>query len=294
MSQSEARAWWADVEHLRESLDRRRSAAPAASPAAEAHSFSALSPAPRRRTVVVTGRGAPSAPVTPRPLVDIDSRRPARVPTRALHRPDRVVMWAVLLGFALMLVAVSSANAATSLGDRVLKVPAEGRDVRLLQLDLRKRGLLRAQATARYGALTKAAVKRYQRSRCLEDDGIAGPSTIASIRANEPRCPKQTEDVTLPSGGSVLRSRVVTWYGPGFYGRRTACGQRLTKKLVGVAHRTLPCGTRVRFISDGKTVVAPVVDRGPHTRGVHYDLTWSAARQLGVLAAGRASVRASK
>jgi len=39
----------------------------------------------------------------------------------------------------------------------------------------------------------------------------------------------------------------VTWYGPGFYGNRTACGQRYTRHIVGVAHRTLPCGTLVQF-----------------------------------------------
>ena len=91
-----------------------------------------------------------------------------------------------------------------------------------------------------------------------------------------------------------LRSRVVTWYGPGLFGRRTACGKRLTSSLIGVAHRTLPCGTRVRFERGGRSVVARVVDRGPHAAGVQYDLTWAAARALGVLGAGRAAVRASR
>ena len=43
-----------------------------------------------------------------------------------------------------------------------------------------------------------------------------------------------------------------TWYGPGFYGNRTACGQRLTRSTLGVAHRTLPCGTKVALRVNGR------------------------------------------
>lgn len=70
-------------------------------------------------------------------------------------------------------------------------------------------------------------------------------------------------------------SRKVTWYGPGFYGNRTACGQRYTRYIVGVAHRTLPCGTLVQFTWGGQTAVAPVIDRGPYgPRTLVFD--WSA------------------
>ena len=53
----------------------------------------------------------------------------------------------------------------------------------------------------------------------------------------------------------------------------TACGQKLTKELVGVAHRTLPCGTLVTFRYNGKTVTAPVIDRGPYAAGRTWDLS---------------------
>ena len=66
----------------------------------------------------------------------------------------------------------------------------------------------------------------------------------------------------------------VTWYGPGFYGGRTACGQRYTRQLVGVASRTLPCGTLVQFRWHGISVVAPVIDRGPFgSSGLVFDLS---------------------
>jgi rare lipoprotein A (peptidoglycan hydrolase) len=74
-----------------------------------------------------------------------------------------------------------------------------------------------------------------------------------------------------------------TYYGPGLYGNRTACGQTLTPDLVGVAHRSLPCGTRVEFEWHGRTVVAPVVDRGPFgSSAIEWDLTEAACRQLSV------------
>ena len=75
----------------------------------------------------------------------------------------------------------------------------------------------------------------------------------------------------------------VSWYGPGFYGRRTACGHALTTSLRGVAHRTLPCGTRVTFRNpaNGRTVTAPVVDRGPYVAGRQWDLTGGLCLALG-------------
>jgi rare lipoprotein A len=73
-----------------------------------------------------------------------------------------------------------------------------------------------------------------------------------------------------------------TWYGPGFYGRRTACGGKLTHHTLGVAHKNLPCGTNVALRYRGRTVVVPVIDRGPYSRGVDYDLTYATARRLGM------------
>ena len=79
----------------------------------------------------------------------------------------------------------------------------------------------------------------------------------------------------------VYRSQKATWYGPGFYGNKTACGKRLRRSTIGVAHRSLPCGTKVEFYSAGKKVVAPVIDRGPFVRGVTWDLTYATMKRLG-------------
>jgi rare lipoprotein A len=83
---------------------------------------------------------------------------------------------------------------------------------------------------------------------------------------------------------TLYRRAKVTWYGPGFYGRKTACGKKMSKSLLGVANKTLPCGTLVDLYNNGTTVTVPVVDRGPFRKGTSYDLTLATARALGVTA----------
>jgi hypothetical protein len=80
---------------------------------------------------------------------------------------------------------------------------------------------------------------------------------------------------------TVHRPAIATWYGPGFYGRRTACGVRMTRSLLGVAHKKLPCGTEVAVLYKGRRITVPVVDRGPFRRGTRWDLTAATASALG-------------
>ena len=72
-----------------------------------------------------------------------------------------------------------------------------------------------------------------------------------------------------PAGGTVIAS----WYGPGFYGNRTACGQLYTPEIIGVAHKTLPCGTLLELEFRGRVVTVPVIDRGPFIAGRTLDLS---------------------
>lgn len=76
-----------------------------------------------------------------------------------------------------------------------------------------------------------------------------------------------------PGGVTVYKAARASWYGPGLYGNRTACGGRLSPRTLGVANKTLPCGTRVALYYHGHTVTAPVIDRGPYVAGREYDLT---------------------
>jgi peptidoglycan lytic transglycosylase len=76
---------------------------------------------------------------------------------------------------------------------------------------------------------------------------------------------------------------IATWFGPGFYGQKTACGQTMTPLIVGVASRTLPCGTLVLVAYAGHTLTVPVIDRGPYAHnGAKWDLTWGAASALAI------------
>jgi rare lipoprotein A len=77
-------------------------------------------------------------------------------------------------------------------------------------------------------------------------------------------------------------STAATRFGPGFYGKQTACGQTLTPGVVGVANRTLPCGTLVKVSYKGHSLTVPVLDRGPYSHDADWDLTSGAAAALGI------------
>lgn len=81
-------------------------------------------------------------------------------------------------------------------------------------------------------------------------------------------------------GVTTYRASAASWYGPGFYGNRTACGSTLSPGTLGVANKSLPCGTMVRFYYRGHTVTAPVIDRGPYAGNREYDLTAETKRRL--------------
>ena len=139
MGQTEAPAWWADVEHLRdvyertdearrradraeviprrtviesrppEILERRHSDTARPAPVARRGPHARGTALPARRTVEIRGRTVP-APAVPR--IELDRRRPQR---RAIERvgprPDRLALWALLMGLMLILVAVGTADA---------------------------------------------------------------------------------------------------------------------------------------------------------------------------------------
>jgi rare lipoprotein A len=86
---------------------------------------------------------------------------------------------------------------------------------------------------------------------------------------------------------------MASWYGRRFHGRRTASGERYNMNALTAAHRTLPFGTRVRVerLDNGRHVVVRINDRGPFVKGRVIDLSREAARRLGILGAGVASVR---
>jgi len=141
-------------------------------------------------------------------------------------------------------------------------------------------------ALARGVAMTIQPPDPGARSAGLLDDrsAIAEPEPLpepapALVRPAQPTT--RPGSVSTTASGGWHHDHDISWFGPGLYGNGTACGKTLTKTLVGVAHRTLPCGTLVTFRYKGVTLTVPVVDRGPFVAGRTWDLTHGACAKLG-------------
>jgi hypothetical protein len=122
----------------------------------------------------------------------------------------------------------------------------------------------------------------------------AGPLTIRAMlqnnRASSAAASAPSVSVTL------FRRSIATLYGPGFYGRRTACGVILRRRTIGVANRKLECGTEVEVYFNGNVMTVPVIDRGPYAHHASWDLTMATGRALGMLGTamiGAASIPAA-
>jgi len=79
---------------------------------------------------------------------------------------------------------------------------------------------------------------------------------------------------------NVYRSAYASWYGPGLYGGHLSCGGTLDAGDLGVAHKSLPCGSKVTLRHHGRVVRVRVIDRGPYVAGREYDLTEATAQRL--------------
>lgn len=88
----------------------------------------------------------------------------------------------------------------------------------------------------------------------------------------------------------VYRPSIATWYAD--WGSTTACGVVLHRNTLGVANRTLPCGTEVALYYGGKTITVPVIDRGPYANGADWDLTEATAKLLATKEIGVAHIGA--
>ncbi len=86
---------------------------------------------------------------------------------------------------------------------------------------------------------------------------------------------------------SPMKTAGASWYGPGLWGNKTACGETLRPDTFGVAHKTLPCGTTVKFVYHGRALITQVIDRGPYVKGRSWDLTAAASEALGFEGVGQ-------
>jgi rare lipoprotein A (peptidoglycan hydrolase) len=161
----------------------------------------------------------------------------------------------------------------TRFGARTLREGMSGPDVRILKGIVRSKRLLTGRLDPQFDRPTTSAVRRFQRSASIGLSGVVNKRTARALIGS-------------------LRMSEASWYGPGLYGNGTACGKvTLRPRTIGIAHKRLPCGTRVLIGYRGKFVIAPVIDRGPYIAGRTWDLTKAASDAIGMTSAGIARVR---
>jgi hypothetical protein len=148
-------------------------------------------------------------------------------------------------------------------GTRLLRVGMEGPDVKVLKGIIRSKPYVRRiTGDDHFDGPTERGVRAFQERRELARTGVVDRATA--------------RELTLS-----MRRAGATWYGPGLYGNGTACGRVLRPGTVGLAHRMLPCGTKVTVAYHGRYLVTRVIDRGPYRKGYDWDLTSAAAERLG-------------
>jgi rare lipoprotein A len=135
-------------------------------------------------------------------------------------------------------------------------------------------------------ALNSAIEAEALPAESLPSDSLPAAEPVAPPVKAEPPKPPAPVVVSVSTGEA-------SWYGPGFFGNRTASGEVLRPGTLTAAHRTLPFGTKVRVTNlwNGRSAVVRINDRGPFHGARVIDLAHGAANQLGLVASGVAKVK---
>ncbi len=93
--------------------------------------------------------------------------------------------------------------------------------------------------------------------------------------------------------GTWIQVGYASYYGKEFAGRKTSSGEIFRPNAFTAAHRKLPFGTIVKVtdLKTGRSVIVRINDRGPFRKGRIIDLSYGAARRLGIIAKGVAKVK---
>lgn len=116
--------------------------------------------------------------------------------------------------------------------------------------------------------------------------------SLASIACSLP--PAKVKVPAPPSAEvGATQTGIASWYGPGFHGRPTASGIIYNQNELTAAHQTLPLGTRVMVtnLDNGRSTEVAINDRGPFAKGRILDLSYAAAKTLGMIVPGTIPVR---
>jgi rare lipoprotein A len=117
---------------------------------------------------------------------------------------------------------------------------------------------------------------------------VAAAAVLLAVPAPYTQVPSPAEEAPM-----WAQDGHVSWYGPGFHGRRTANGETFDTNDLTMAHRSLAFGSRVRVtnLDNGRSIVVRVNDRGPYVRGRIGDLSHAAASRLGFVEDGVVQAR---
>ena len=202
----------------------------------------------------------------------------------------------------LLLLPAASAGAQSTGGTEAAPGALEVRPASLAKRTLRIAGHVGAEHAGRTVRIERQLIDGgWQKIATAVADGegafaaawrsdVAGRYALRAGVAHEQPTAHAANDSPLLARVSVFAPATASWYGPGFFGRRTACGIRLTRRTVGVAHKKLPCGTKVEIYHRNRTAVVPVIDRGPFVAGRQWDLTQATARSIGMTGTARIGV----
>jgi hypothetical protein len=175
-----------------------------------------------------------------------------------------------------VIVALAMVAVPGSVGSAVPTVPEPVQDALFREVD--------ASALSRGAAVAAPLLDPAYRSNGQLDESavLVDPADAPPVPDRPPLDQPESRARVVPVNAWRYDPEI-SWYGPGFYGKRTACGHAYTTTIMGVAHRSLPCGTKVRFRNpkNGVEITVPVIDRGPYVPGRTWDLSGAACQALG-------------
>jgi rare lipoprotein A len=144
--------------------------------------------------------------------------------------------------------------------------------------------------------VTTAFAKKVNPDRGNTHNGLrlrrAGTNVKAAYHRHSVKHHHRTHAMAAIRGGSSMRG-VASWYGKEFHNRRTASGVRFDTHAMMAAHRSLPFGTKVRVtnLTNKKSCIVEITDRGPFSHGRIIDLSFAAAEKLDMMESGIANVQ---
>lgn len=148
-------------------------------------------------------------------------------------------------------------------------------------------------AKTRFGILIVCCVLAL--SACgTKQTGVArGPDGVRLKGHQKPYVVFGERYVPILNHEGFVQTGIASWYGPDFHGKRTSNGEIYDMHAMTAAHKTLPLGVhvKVRNRENGEEAIVRVNDRGPFVRGRIIDLSYAAAKKLGVVQRGTAPVR---